>query len=146
MLPDDEPALSVNLLDKGIDLLIRAIKKNLMERQNSQFSSQLLHMTINFVNNLMKESVKDRATSGPSLEQLNQYMLQLRDCLVDIPKHMLDLEQCNDLMSHFGLSRKNTAMWSDLSREVSTIATNVIILEYTILGGVKRCFVKGMLA
>lgn len=110
--------MSVNLLDKGIDLLIRAIKKNLMEHQNSQFSSQLLHMTIHFVNNLMKDSVKDRVTCGPSLEQLNRYMLQLRNCLVDIPKHTLDLEQCNDLTNHFGLSRKNIAMWSDLSREV----------------------------
>ena len=113
--------MSVNLLDKGIDLLIRAIKKNLMEHQNSQFSSQLLCMTINFVNNLMRESVKDRAADGPSLEQLNHYMLQLRECLVDIPKHTLDLEQCDDLTSHFGLSRKNMAMWSDLSREVRNI-------------------------
>ena len=105
-----------------------------MEHQNSQFSSQLLHMTVNFVNNLMKESVKERATHTPSLEQLNQYMLQLRDCLVDIPKHSLDLEQCDDLTSsltHFGLSRKNTAMWSDLGREVSNILSMLhYILPY----------------
>ena len=104
-------------------MLIRAIKKNLTEHKNSQFSSQLLNMTINFVNNLMKESVKDRAAQGPSLEQLNQYMLQLRGCIADVPKHMLDLDHCDELTSsltHFGLSRKNMAMWNDLSREVST--------------------------
>ena len=119
--------MSVNLLDKGIDLLIRAIKKNLTEHQNSQFSSQLLYMTIHFVNNLMKESVKGGATHGPSLEQLNHYMLQLRECLVDIPKHTLDLEECNDLTSYFGLSRKNMAMWSDLSREVGNIKCCAVI-------------------
>lgn len=114
MLSDDEPALPVTLLDKAIDLLIRAIKKNLTEHQNSQFSSQLLHMTITFVNNLMKESVKD----GPSLEKLNQYMLQLRGCLLDIPKHSLELDDLTSSLTDFGLSRKNAAMWSDLSREV----------------------------
>ena len=87
-----------------------------MERQNSQFSSQLLHMTINFVNNLMKESVSGNTMRSPSLVQLNHYMLQLRECLVDVPRHMLDLDQCD---SHFGLSRKNVAMWSELSREVN---------------------------
>ena len=112
--------MPVALLDKAIDLLIRAIKKNLTEHKNSQFSSQLLNMTIAFVNNLMKESVKD-AESSPPLEELSLYMLQLRECLVDVPKHSLDLDQCNDLTSSltdFGLSRKNAAMWSDLSREV----------------------------
>lgn len=80
-------------------------------------------MTINFVNNLMKESVKE-TRCGPSLEELNHYMLQLRECLVDIPKHTLDLDQCDDLttsLTPFGLSRKNAAMWSDLSREVCMI-------------------------
>ena len=114
----DDPPLPVNLLDKAIDLLIRAIKKNLIEHQNSQFSSQLLHMTINFVNNLMKETVMGGTACGPSLEQLNQYMLQLRECLVDVPKHTVEHDELTS--SHFGLSRKNTAMWSDLSREVSS--------------------------
>ena len=101
-------------------MLIRAIKKNLTEHQNSQFSSQLLNMTIAFVNNLMKESVKG-TESSPPLEELSYYMLQLRDCLVDVPRHSLDLDQYDDLTSaltDFGLSRKNAAMWSDLSREV----------------------------
>lgn len=112
--------MPVALLDKAIDLLIRAIKKNLTEHQNSQFSSQLLNMTIAFVNNLMKESVKD-AESSPPLEELSHYMLQLRECLVDVPRHSLDLDQYDDLANpsnDFGLSRKNAAMWSDLSREV----------------------------
>lgn len=122
---DDEPALPIGLLDKAIELLIRAIKKNLTEHQNSQFSSQLLHMTIIFVNNLMKQSVMDTSGAGPSLDQLSNYMLQLRDCLSDIPKHSMDPE---DSLIHFGLSRKNTAMWSDLSREVCIVFLCVIVM------------------
>lgn len=122
---DDEPALPIGLLDKAIELLIRAIKKNLTEHQNSQFSSQLLHMTIIFVNNLMKQSVTDTSGAGPSLDQLSHYMLQLRDCLSDIPKHSMDPE---DSLIHFGLSRKNTAMWSDLSREVCIVFLCVIVM------------------
>lgn len=117
-------------MDKAINLLIRAIKKNLTEHQNSQFSSQLLHMTIMFVNHLMKESVKDPTRDGPSLEQLNQYMFQLRGCLIDVPKHPLDPNQCDltSSLTNFGLSRKNVAMWNDLSREVSNLFLSMFIL------------------
>jgi len=101
-----------------------------MEHQNSQFSSQLLHMTIVFVNNLMKESVKDPTRNGPTLEQLNEYMLQLRGCLPDVPKHTLDLNQCDlaTSLTNFGLSKKNVAMWNDLSREVSNLFLSMFIL------------------
>lgn len=121
MLLDDEPALPVDLLDKAINLLIRAIRKNFTEHHTLQFSSQLLHMTIMFVNNLMKELVKDPSRPGPTLEELNQYMLQLRQCLViDVPKHTLDVDQTEltNSLTQFGLSRKHAAMWNDLTREV----------------------------
>ena len=117
-----EPKLPVDLLDHAINLLIRAIKKNMSEQnQNSQFSSQLLHMTITFINNLMKEeAAREVPGEGPSLDELTGYMLQLRECLTDAPKHTLDLKQWpgNNAEDQFGLSRKNSEMWSNLNREV----------------------------
>ena len=117
-----EPKLPVDLLDHAINLLIRAIKKNMTEQnQNSQFSSQLLHMTMTFINEQMKEkAAREVPGGGPSLDEFTGYMLQLRECLADTPKHTLDLNQWpgSNSEDQFGLSRKNSEMWSNLNREV----------------------------
>ena len=94
------------------------------QNQNSQFSSQLLHMTITFVNEQMKEEAAKKVPGGgPSLDELTGYMLQLRECLADTPKHTLDLNQWpgSNAEDQFGLSRKNSEMWSNLNREVCCV-------------------------